>query len=52
MLKYSINGYLYCNNPEQLEVVAGKTTRWYIAAVGTEVRRWTNLDVCLVRCQM
>lgn len=30
---YTINGYVYCNQPEQV-VVAGQKVRWYVGAVG------------------
>ena len=33
--KYSINGYIYCNQPEQI-VEQGERVRWYVGAIGTQ----------------
>ena len=36
-LKYTINGYLYCNQPAGSQVInAGDKVRWYVGAVGLQ----------------
>lgn len=32
-LMYTINGYIYCNQPEQV-VTSGQKVRWYVGAIG------------------
>jgi hypothetical protein len=34
-LKYSVNGYLYCNQPEQV-IKVGERVRWYMGAMGAQ----------------